>query len=408
MTWLRDGYTDRATSKELALAEFQKGAKYMFAFSAAGNFGIFEAAKDKGFFTSGVDTDQRSVDPAHIVESVVKRTDVGVHEASRTWQRHVLRRYRAYGLGENGVGPASLSPGLQPAARLPQDVQDKVRALAAKIVRPDRGDRLPRAAAAGASAKPACRRSRGVDGRRVRGPRSARRPRFVRARNPTAVRGPSRRRGARRLVRGIVERYGSLAAVARVDLACARGEVHAVVGENGAGKTTLMQILAGVVPDAAGSSAAHDAGARRRGGPPLGIAMVHQHFMLLPSLTVAENLTLGREPRRGLASSMRRGGTAVVELGDSTRCGSTLEAHRRAVGRGDLQRVEILRALFRDAELLILDEPTGVLTPQEAEGLFGVIRELAGGGKATVFISHKLEEVLQISRSASRCCATAA
>jgi simple sugar transport system ATP-binding protein len=191
-------------------------------------------------------------------------------------------------------------------------------------------------------------------------------------------------------------------ALAGVDVAFARGEVHAVVGENGAGKTTLMRILAGVQQP--------DAGSIRVGGRAvgigdveaayrLGIAMVHQHFMLFPSLTVAENLTLGREPQhRGLfdAAAAER---AVVELGE--RYALRVDPRKRIdeLSVGDLQRVEILRALYREAELLILDEPTAVLTPQEADGLFRVIDELRGAGKATIFISHKLDEVM---RSAER------
>jgi basic membrane protein A len=131
-----NSFNDPDTSKELALAQFDQGAKYIFAFSAAGNFGIFEAAKEKGFFTSGVDTDQRSIDPAHIVESVVKRTDVGVYEAVKDLaDGSFTGGYKAYGLAENGVGPAFLildDP--EPPVTLPQEVQDKVKDLAAKIV----------------------------------------------------------------------------------------------------------------------------------------------------------------------------------------------------------------------------------------------------------------------------------
>ncbi len=130
------GFNDPAGSKELALAQFAEGAQYIFAFSAAGNSGIFEAAKDKGFFTSGVDTDQRSIDPAHILESVVKRTDLGVHDAVKdlaagTFSGGVVD----YGLSQNGVGPAFIVlPDSPPASILPQAVQDQVRDLAAKIV----------------------------------------------------------------------------------------------------------------------------------------------------------------------------------------------------------------------------------------------------------------------------------
>jgi basic membrane protein A len=129
------GFNDPATSKELALAQNAKGAQYIFAFSAAGNTGIFEAAKDKGFFTTGVDTDQRKLDPAHIIESMVKRTDVGVKEAvCDLGKGQFTGGVKAYGLAEGGVGPAFLTlTDLQPPSSLPQAVQDKVRQLADKI-----------------------------------------------------------------------------------------------------------------------------------------------------------------------------------------------------------------------------------------------------------------------------------
>ena len=201
-------------------------------------------------------------------------------------------------------------------------------------------------------------------------------------------------------LRGIVKRYDRVVALAGVDLALGAGEVHAVVGENGAGKTTLMQILAGVQHPDAGTIAVRgtpvavgDVEAAYR----LGIAMVHQHFMLFPSLTVAENLTLGREPERRGLFDVPAAERAVRDLGE--RYGLRVDPRKRIreLSVGDLQRVEILRALYRGAELLILDEPTAVLTPQEADGLFRVVRELKAAGKATVFISHKLDEVLAIA-----------
>jgi simple sugar transport system ATP-binding protein len=181
-----------------------------------------------------------------------------------------------------------------------------------------------------------------------------------------------------------------------------RGEVHAVVGENGAGKSTLMHILAGVLPADRGQiwiRGTLTAIPNVETANALGIAMVHQHFMLFPSLTVTENLTLGKEPRkRGFfdrAAAMR----AVTELGERYNLTVNPAAHVSDLSVGDLQRLEILRALYRGADILILDEPTGVLTPQEAQGLFRVIRELARAGKTTLFISHKLEEVLEISET---------
>jgi basic membrane protein A len=130
------GFNDPGGAKELALGQAAQGAKYIFAFAAAGNSGIFEAAAEQGFFTSGVDTDQRSIDPAHIVESVVKRTDVGVHDAVRDLaQGSFSGGVRDYGLSEDGVGPAFIVlPDSPPASILPQAVQDRVRQLAADIV----------------------------------------------------------------------------------------------------------------------------------------------------------------------------------------------------------------------------------------------------------------------------------
>lgn len=131
-----NSFNDPATSKELALAQFDQGAQYIFAFAASGNFGIFEAAREKNFFTSGVDKDQRPVDPAHIIESVVKRTDVGVYEAVKDLAAGTFSGgYRAYGLAEDGVGPAFLIlDELEVPATLPQEVQDQVRAIADQIV----------------------------------------------------------------------------------------------------------------------------------------------------------------------------------------------------------------------------------------------------------------------------------
>jgi simple sugar transport system ATP-binding protein len=204
-------------------------------------------------------------------------------------------------------------------------------------------------------------------------------------------------------MRDIVKRYGAVTALAGVDLTITRGEVHAVVGENGAGKTTLMQILAGLVGADAGSIAIRGTDARIpsvEAAYRLGIAMVHQHFMLFPSLTVAENLTIGREPRRAAGLFDRRAAEAEVRR-LSSHYGLDVDPAARvaSLSVGALQRVEILRALFRGADILILDEPTAVLTPQEAQGLFRVIRDLAADGRTTIFISHKLEEVLEISRT---------
>src|SRR3954451_5684044 len=198
-------------------------------------------------------------------------------------------------------------------------------------------------------------------------------------------------------MRGITKHYGRVAALGGVDLGLEPGRIHAVVGENGAGKSTLMQILAGHV--------VRDDGQIEIGGRAvalgsvadayrLGISMVHQHFMLFGSLTVAENLTIGLEPRRRGRFDRGAAREAVAALSARFGLGVDPDARVRDLAVGALQRVEILRALYRQAAILILDEPTAVLTPGEAESLFATLRGLANEGRTIVFVSHHLEEVI--------------
>jgi ABC-type uncharacterized transport system ATPase subunit len=203
-------------------------------------------------------------------------------------------------------------------------------------------------------------------------------------------------------VRGIVKRYGPLLANDRIDLTVAAGEVHAVMGENGAGKSTLMSILYGMQPP--------DAGTILLGGVPVrfrspaeaiarGMGMVHQAFRLFASLTVWENIVYGREPRRRLWFTDRVAARAAV-AGLAQRYGLAVDPDA-VVGRlsvGVRQRVEILKALYRDARILILDEPTAVLTPPERDALFAVLRRLAADGRSILFVTHKLDEVMAVSR----------
>ena len=206
-------------------------------------------------------------------------------------------------------------------------------------------------------------------------------------------------------LRGITKRFGDLVANDAIDLDLARGEILALLGENGAGKTTLMNILFGhYVADAGEAHVADAAGALTplRSGSPntsllAGIGMVHQHFTLAENLSALDNITLGtdslfrpwqrqRSARHKLATLMDRSGLQV-----------DLDAAVVTLSVGERQRIEILKALFRDARILILDEPTAVLTPQESESLFATLRRLASDGLSVVFISHKLAEVLAIS-----------
>jgi ABC-type uncharacterized transport system ATPase subunit len=202
-------------------------------------------------------------------------------------------------------------------------------------------------------------------------------------------------------LRGITKRFGSLVANDAIDFELRRGEIHALLGENGAGKSTLMNVLYGLYhPDEGeirldGEPVKIDSSRRAIG---LGIGMVHQHFMLVPVMTVAENLVLGTEPRRPDGRlDYKEAARRTRELSEQYGLAVRPEAKVEDLGVGAQQRVEILRALFRGAKMLVLDEPTAVLTAQEAQDLFRVLRTLKEGGTSIVFISHKLNEVLDIA-----------
>jgi simple sugar transport system ATP-binding protein len=206
---------------------------------------------------------------------------------------------------------------------------------------------------------------------------------------------------------GIVKRFGPVVANAGADLEVAIGEIHALVGENGAGKSTLMRVLAGMYPAdggtvevAAGGTALRDVtGWSTREAIDAGVGMVHQHFMLVPTLTVAENLILGRELRRCLSLDLVAAEREVREL--SERTGLRVDPSRLVsdLSVGEAQRVEILKTIYRGARVLILDEPTAVLSPPEVTELWKVLRRLRDDGGTVVLITHKLDEVIDISET---------
>jgi ABC-type uncharacterized transport system ATPase subunit len=202
-------------------------------------------------------------------------------------------------------------------------------------------------------------------------------------------------------MRQITKAFPGVLANDHVDFEVRKGEIHALVGENGAGKSTLMNILYGLIAADSGEILV-DGTSRRLQGPrdaiKHGIGMVHQHFMLIPVFTVGENIVLGREPSMGGDFYDRARATREITA-LTRRYGLALDPNARVdeLPVGLQQRVEIVKILYRGAGILILDEPTGVLTPQETTDLFKVLRELVSSGKTIIFISHKLKEVLAIS-----------
>src|SRR3970040_771707 len=202
-------------------------------------------------------------------------------------------------------------------------------------------------------------------------------------------------------LRGSTKQFPGVLANDHIDFDLRAGEIHALLGENGAGKSTLMNVLYGLYHPDEGEIVIQGDPVRIHSPKEAierGIGMVHQHFMLIPVMTVAENIVLATEPRQAgvlldYASARRR----VQDLAAQFNFVIDPRARVENITVGQQQRVEILKALYRKAEILILDEPTAVLTPQEAEELFGILRGLTREGMSIIFISHKLNEVLEIA-----------
>ncbi len=201
-------------------------------------------------------------------------------------------------------------------------------------------------------------------------------------------------------VKNIAKAFGDCIANEDVSISVKKGTIHAIVGENGAGKSTVMRIVYGFYSADSGEifvdgkqvsiKSPHDAIA-------LGIGMVHQHFMLVDTMTVAENIILGAETGSAANLDLDKANRDIKSLSDELRLNINPEAYIEDLSVGQQQRVELLKALYRNADLLILDEPTAVLTPQEVGEFFGILRRMKEQGKTIIIITHKLEEVLAIS-----------
>lgn len=201
-------------------------------------------------------------------------------------------------------------------------------------------------------------------------------------------------------MRGITKRFPGIVANDNISLAVKKGEIHALLGENGAGKSTLMNILFGLYQPDEGQILIHEKPVTITNpnvANELGIGMVHQHFMLVEPFTVTENIILGKEPLAGVKIDMRKAAREVEEL--SNKYGLKVDPHARIseISVGMQQRVEILKTLYRGADILIFDEPTAVLTPQEIQELMDIMRNLVKEGKTIILITHKLKEIMAVS-----------
>lgn len=200
----------------------------------------------------------------------------------------------------------------------------------------------------------------------------------------------------------ILKEFGPVKAIENGQFNLKKGEIHSLIGENGAGKSTMMNILYGLFPQTDGQVSVHGKPIdpqryHTKDAISMGIGMVHQEFMLVDELTVLENILLGFEPRKGMRIDFEQARKDVSKYIEDYHMDIQLNKRINQISVGEAQRVEIIKTLYRGADIIILDEPTAVLTPQECDKFFEILNELKAGGKSIIFISHKLIEVMKIS-----------
>ena len=391
-------FNDPTTGASIADQMIGQDADFIFQVAGLSGQGALEAACDAGISGIGVDTDQALALPdlTCIVTSAEKKLVDAVSEA--------IQRV-ADGSDEGGtiLLDAASDPPKVGVLAVPQRSRPADAGAAERHRRRHRRDgRRQRSTRAQARAS-ADRRSSKTDNRSMRTTRGAGLHRARPSSYPGTNGVTNRGRPVPRIeMRGITKRYPGVLANDHIDLDVRPGEIHALLGENGAGKSTLMNILYGLADP--------DEGEILMDGQPVtikspsdaidrGISMVHQHFMLVPVLTVAENILLGDEPMANPIFLDRRDAhDRIRKLGDQFGFEVDPDAKVGSLSVGWQQRVEILKALYRSATILVLDEPTAVLTPQETREIFAVLRQLTSDlGTSIIFISHKLYEVLEIA-----------
>ena len=201
-------------------------------------------------------------------------------------------------------------------------------------------------------------------------------------------------------LKNIVKQYPGVTALGHVTMEIAEGEIHALLGENGAGKSTLMKVLYGMTKPDGGEIEIRGENVEIRNPMQaihLGIGMVHQHFMLADAMTVTENVIIGAEPKKDVRVDFKKAEKDIAEMIRKFGFSVSPDALVEDLTVGEKQQVEILKILYRSAQILILDEPTAVLSPQEVDGFFEVLRKLKSDGKSCIIITHKLYEVFQIA-----------